>query len=123
MANARIAAGIQHLLVVEDSAIIALELEFSLYELGIARVSQAARPEVALDVLRAGDVDAALIDIMLGDEDGRSVGAELTALGIPFAIMTGLDRVDALRAQFPGVPILTKPFMVSDLEAALEQLC
>jgi len=123
LASAYIAERIRHLLIVEDSALIALELEFTLNDLGIDRVTHAMSVGGALAALAQDDVDAALVDLMLNGEDGRIAIADLMARSIPFAIMTGLDDPDALSMQFPGVPVLIKPFVRADLISVLTEFC
>lgn len=112
------------MLVVEDSALIALDLECSLQELGVGRVTVVADTERALRVLEGGDVDAALVDVFLGNrEDGLVIARPLRERGIPFALMTGLGDARGLQAQFPGTPILPKPFSGLDLIDVVELLC
>jgi len=117
------AGRIRHLLVVEDSAIIAMDLEMSLEELGLDRITVASDAARAIAAIEAGDIDAALVDFLLSAGDGRVVAGRLTDLGIPFAIMTGLGDLDWLRDQLPGVGILTKPFSNEELVKTLEKLC
>ncbi len=123
MAKPHIAGRIRHLLLVEDSALIALELEFSLNDLGIARVTHVLSVAGAMAALAAGDVDAALVDLILNEEDSRSIVAELAARATPFAIMTGMDDPEALWAEFPGTPVLRKPFVRGELVSVLEEFC
>lgn len=123
LAKPHIAERIRHLLIVEDSALIALELEFSLNDLGISRVTHVVSVAGAIEALAVGDVDAALVDLLLNGEDGRHIVAELTARGTPFAIMTGMDDPEALWAEFPGIPILRKPFVRGELVSVLQEFC
>ncbi len=118
-----IAERIRHLLIVEDSALIALELEFSLNDLGISRVTHVVSVAGAMAALAAGDVDAALVDLILHGEDSRIIVAHLTAHAMPFAIMTGMDDPDALWAEYPAVPVLRKPFVRGELISVLEEFC
>jgi CheY-like chemotaxis protein len=113
----------RHLLVVEDSAIIAMDLEMSLNELGFDQVTVVPDAFKAIEVLAAGGIDSALVDFMLGNGDGGIVADRLVELDIPFAIMTGLGDLDWLRERVPGAPVLTKPFSNADLAAMLEKLC
>lgn len=122
MPSAGFAGRVHHILVVEDSAIIAMDLEMSLEELGLTRITVVSDAAKALETLDAGDVDLALVDFMLGGGDGRHVAERLIDLGIPFAIMTGLGDLDWLRDQVPGVAILAKPFSNEDLARTLEKL-
>ena len=113
----------RHLLIVEDSALLAMDVELAAVDLGLERVSIAPDIGQALQLLETEKIDAALIDFFLGSEDGRLVAERLSGLGIPFALMTGTGDLEWLRAQLPGVPILTKPFTHGQLAGMLEQLC
>ena len=123
MPNARFEGRLHHMLVVEDSVIIAMDLESSLEDLGIGRITVAADVELALRAVDAGGIDAALVDVFLDKEDGLVVADRLAGHGIPFALMTGLGASPTLQAQFPGAPILAKPFSGEELVATVELLC
>jgi CheY-like chemotaxis protein len=121
--NAQFKGIVRHVLVAEDSAIIALDLEMVLTGLGIAQVTIASTAAQAVVALDGGGVDAAFIDVFLGTDDGRIVAERLIALAIPFALVTSLDEADRLLAQFPGVPVLSKPFAGPDVAEVLARLC
>lgn len=123
MENSGFGGRIGHLLVVEDSALLAMDVELTAVDLGLARVSIAPDAAKALQLLEAGDIDAALVDFFLGGEDGLAVARRLTDLNIPFALMTGTSDLAWLEAQVPGVPILGKPFTRERLAETLEKLC
>lgn len=123
MADVRFEGRIGHLLVVEDSALLAMDVELTALDLGLERVSVAPDASEALRLLEAGDINAALVDVFLGKDDGRVVAERLAELGIPFALMTGFGDIAGLQAQLPDTPILTKPFMKDQLAETLEKLC
>jgi CheY-like chemotaxis protein len=123
LANARFEGRIGHLLVVEDSALLAMDVELTALDLGLERVSVAPNAPEALRLLEAGGINAALMDFFLGKDDGRVVAERLAELDIPFALMTGSGDIAWLQAQVPGVPILTKPFTKDQLAETLENLC
>ena len=113
----------RHLLIVEDSALLAMDVELAAEDLGLERVSVAPDAGKALQLLETESIDAALVDLFLGSEDSRPVTERLSARGIPFAVMTGTSDLEWLEAQLPGVPILTKPFTSGQLAETLERLC
>jgi len=121
--DARFEGRIGHLLVVEDSALLAMDVELTALDLGVGRVSVAPNAAEALSQLNSGGVDAALVDVFLGKDDGRTVAERLVELGIPFALMTGAGDIAGLQAQLPDAHILTKPFMKDQLAETLEKLC
>jgi CheY-like chemotaxis protein len=114
---------ISHLLVVEDSALLAMDVELTAGDLGLNQVSVVPNISKALQLLETGGIDAALVDMFLGGEDGLAVADRLAELAIPFALMTGSADLEWLKARVPGVPILTKPFTKDQLADTLEKLC
>jgi CheY-like chemotaxis protein len=114
---------IGHLLVVEDSALLAMDVELTAVDLGVERASAAPDASKALALIETESFDAALVDLFLGNDDGRMVAGRLAELGIPFALMTGSGDVDWLQAQMPGTPVLTKPFTREELAETLDKLC
>ena len=95
----------------------------SLLEMGVEEVIVTADVASAFNALQAHAVDAALVDIFLGNDDGRIIADRLEALGIAYGLMTGLGDPEGLQAQRPGIPILTKPFSKEELAAVLDRLC
>ncbi len=97
-------------LVAEDEALIALDLEDALRGFGCEVTSVAPSTAAALEALRAGLPDAALLDVSLRDGWSTPLAEALAAAGVPFAVLTGYDgsRIEqepALR----GAPRLVKP--------------
>lgn len=58
--------------------------------------------------------DAVLLDVNLGGEMTFDLADTLRSRGIPFAFMTGYDRL-ALGTWFPGAEILQKPVCAAQL--------
>ncbi len=112
-----------HVLVVEDSAIIAMDLEQALADIGIARVSLAPGAAEGFAIAAGGDVDAALVGILPGDETGGALVHRLRTDAKPVVLMADFGDEGALRALFPGVPLLFKPFTRADLARMMAQLC
>jgi CheY-like chemotaxis protein len=110
-------------LLVEDDALIALDLEASLREFGCEVAFAAPSVEDALAALRAGRPDAALLDLRLRDRRATPVAAALAAAGVPFAVVSGYDR-DRVgeEAVLHGAPFLGKPCNRADLWATLARL-
>lgn len=114
---------IGHLLVVEDSALLAMDVELTAVDLGVERASVAPDAAKALALIETETFDAALVDLFLGNDDGRLVAKRLAELGIPFALMTGTGDLEWLQAEMPGTPVLTKPFTRNELAETLGKLC
>ena len=66
------------ILIIEDEALVAMELRFVLEDLGHAVVGTAAQAATARDIVRETDVDLALVDIHLSDgPTGIELGRDL----------------------------------------------
>lgn len=102
---------------------IAMDLEATLLDLGIAQVSLAASVEEALALLEAMPVDAVLLDLFLGAQRSLPVADLLARRGIPFALVTGYGDTRDAMAGFADVPRLRKPHTQGELMAILERLC
>ena len=99
-----------HVLLVEDSLIIALDAEEALQSAGVATVTVVSTVNQALLVLESQKIDAALLDINLGNQLSLPVAEELLKRAIPFAFATGYgDQID-FGDQFAAVPVLQKPY-------------
>lgn len=112
------------ILVVEDEAIIAMEVESRLAGMGYEVVGCAASAEQALAIARANKPDLTLMDIHIrGDRDGISVAAELRdQFGIPCVFLTAYgDSATIERASQTGpMGYLLKPFSDREIHAAIE---
>ncbi len=104
--------------VVEDEAPVAMLVETMLDDLGCDVVLSAASVAEALEFVRRGGFDVALLDVNLGGEKVFPVADELRRLGAPFVFSSGYGA-GGLRPDLADAPIIQKPYRLSDLEAAL----
>jgi light-regulated signal transduction histidine kinase (bacteriophytochrome) len=112
-------AGPNHVLVVEDNMIIALDLEGVLQKLGVGQVSMASNVAAALDAIAGDRPDFAFLDLNLGEETSLPVAERLTAEKIPFAFGTGFGDQAELPDHFSGVAIISKPYSEKALRDTL----
>jgi len=98
----------QRILIVEDNALLALELQQAVGQAGFKAVGLALSAAQAIDFIRQGECTGAVLDINLRGETSAEVANELRARGIPFITITGYARPQQ-PAAFEGVPSLTKP--------------
>ncbi|MDP1875451.1 HWE histidine kinase domain-containing protein [Phenylobacterium sp.] len=112
-------AGPDHVLVVEDNIIIALDLEGVLLKLGANQVSLASTVSAALDAIVSDRPDFALLDLNLGDETSLPVADRLKSEGIPFAFGTGFGDQAELPDHLSGVTIISKPYSEKALRETL----
>lgn len=104
-------------LVVEDDALIALDISRQLTDAGFQVVGPAISVSRALGLLSDRGCDIAVLDVNLGNkETSEPVARELKARGTPFIVLSGY-----MREQHPpglqGAPVLSKPASPSDLVA------
>jgi PAS domain S-box-containing protein len=107
-------------LVIEDEALIAMELEEAVRIAG-AEAEVANRIEDALSKIHDGRFDAAILDVNLGGKRSDELAAVLRAAKIPFAISTGYSGED-LPLAFRNVPLLSKPFTGAEVQELLGQM-
>lgn len=109
------------LLILEDEAIIAMMLSDMAEELGAVVVACVRTVEAALKAAHIGDLDAALLDVNLGDgTSGTTVADYLLSAGVPFAFVTGYGNTEKT-ARY-NAPILQKPFAEEGLRQILTKL-
>jgi DNA-binding response OmpR family regulator len=98
------------ILIIEDEALVAMELRYVLEDLGHEVVGTAADARTALNLVRETEVDLALVDIHLSDgATGVDLGRELgQAMGVSVLFMTanpGMVRNGVAGA----IGVLSKP--------------
>jgi len=108
------------LMIVEDQALIAMDLEAMLIEQGMTVAGIWASCEQALAALDSGTaIDAAILDYHLGDENTAPVADALEQRGVPFIF--AMAQGDAiLPARFAGKPTIRKPYDSVQLRSALD---
>jgi DNA-binding response OmpR family regulator len=98
------------ILIIEDEALVAMELRFVLEDLGHEVVAMAADAGTARQIVRENDVDLALVDIHLSDgPTGVALGRELGQdLGVSVLFMTANPGM--VREGVAGtIGVLSKP--------------
>ena len=108
-------------LIIEDEAIVAMALEFSLVMAGHQVTAMADNLEEACAAIALGRPDIALVDIQLGHgRSGLTIAAELQRRGIPVMFATGnvplQPRPDLAWGCFP------KPYRDEELVLSLEMI-
>ncbi len=97
-------------LVVEDTALIAMDLECILIDAGHSVIGPASTVSDALELAERGQVDVALLDIDLHGELVTPVAQKLSDDGVPFAFSTGFEAGGSPLPVFAETPVLRKPF-------------
>jgi CheY-like chemotaxis protein len=102
------------ILVVEDEALVALQLEDMLMEFGCAVIGPASRVAQALELLNGEPVEAAVLDLNIAGELVYPVADELEARGLPYIFVTAYGTSD-LTEPYRSRPVLEKPFARREL--------
>lgn len=115
---------LRRVLVVEDDPILALFIEETLIDHGIAKVTIASTLEQALGVMEDLRPDAIILDVFLADRnDGWALAELVQMLGPrPPIIVFSTGAPDAIPKEIADLgPILEKPYPPEALIAALSQ--
>jgi DNA-binding response OmpR family regulator len=102
-------------LVVEDEALIAFEIERTLEALGCEIVGPVSALETGLQLAQDAAVDAAILDVTVRGGKIYPVAEHLLARNIPFVLASGYGNW-ALPDTLRDLPRLTKPFTTAELE-------
>jgi DNA-binding response OmpR family regulator len=108
----------KRVLVVEDDALLAIDIANQLSDAGFDVVGPATSAAKALRLVGETGCDAAVLDVNLGSETAEPVAHELRARGTPFVVLSGYSS-DQHPPGFHGAPTLTKPARPADLVAML----
>ncbi len=108
-------------LIVEDQALIALNIEDVVRRIGGGVIGCAARLSDALTLVETASWDAALLNIRLAQgETAYPVAEQLQAKTVPFAFVTGWEA--DIDPRYSDVRVLQKPFTEAELENCLRTL-
>jgi DNA-binding LytR/AlgR family response regulator len=110
------------ILIVEDGVLVALDLETLLASAGARIIGPAARVDPTLALMDTFAIDAALLDINLGEEHSLPVAYRLRAESIPFAFVTAHRREDLVPADLHDVPVIDKPYRAAEVLRTLAGL-
>ena len=103
------------MLVVEDEAMLSLELEAMLLDMGCVIAGTAAKLDDALRIARSSEFDVALLDVNLGGKRVDPVAEAIRARGTPIIFVTGYGKTAA-----SGL-VLAKPYDAAALEGMLNE--
>lgn len=109
-------------LVVEDEALVALELSSGLEDLGWSIIGPASSLESARKLAgQTAIIDAAVLDINIAGQLVYPLARELRERGVPILFCSGYDAVDA-GGGLADVPILSKPVNIGALHRTLRDI-
>lgn len=97
------------ILVLDDEALIGMELEAILQDAGYRVAGPAIDVRESLALIEAETIDGAVLDLNLNGERSDPVADRLTELDIPFTYLTG--HADAvIDERHRHAPVISKPF-------------
>ena len=113
----------KRVLIVEDEALLAMELQFAFEDEGGEVVGPALSLMKALEtVTHAREIDVAVLDVDLAGEDVYPIAELLLQRGVPFLFHTAHGSSNLLSGLFPGALTCTKPTLPDTLIAHLMRL-
>ena len=107
-------------LIVEDEMCLAMLLEDLLTDGGY-HVLKAARVQDALKLAGDEHVDAALLDVNLGNEQVYPVAERLNTQGVPFLFASAYGR-SGIAEEYRDFPFLPKPYATDEIIPTIERL-
>jgi CheY-like chemotaxis protein len=111
------------LLIVEDDALIAMDLAVSVSELGGQVVSVAVSARDAMRLVEETDPDVVLMDVRLrGEPDGIEAAQVIQRReSTPIVFVTGNSDAETMRRmrQLGGAQIILKPVLINELRDAI----
>ena len=110
----------KRVLVIEDEALIGLDIAQQLTDAGFEVVGMATSVATALRLVGKVGCDVAVLDLNLGAETSEPIAQELRARGTPFVVLSGAAP-QALSSGFKGAPQLSKPVRLAALLTELRR--
>jgi DNA-binding response OmpR family regulator len=105
-------------LVAEDQPLLALGLAMTLEQAGCAVIGPALSLDAARRCMDGSGLDAAVLDVHLGDANSFPIADELAARRVPVVFLTGYDAT-ILPDRFRGCALQQKPYSCHLLLMAL----
>jgi DNA-binding response OmpR family regulator len=109
-------------LLVEDDALIAMDVEGSLNDFGCQVVGPFGSVVDAIAALRTEQPDCAVLDLNLNGRLAMPIADALSEARVPFLFLSGHSR-DVLPDRHRTRPFLSKPYLERALQATLLELC
>ncbi len=108
----------KRILIVEDDAIIAMDLQFTAEDAGFEVIGPASTLEQGLALAHQGGLDMALLDMNLRNQNSYEIAQLLTSENVPVVFLSGSegdDRPDDIKT----LDVLAKPVDTNNLLAHL----
>ena len=108
--------------VVEDEALIRMDVVSTLEEAGFEIVGEGADGEEAISLAKEHEPDIVVMDIKMPKLDGISAAEKIAELKIPVVLLTAFSQTDLVSraAEAGAMTYVTKPFKPGDLLPAIQ---
>ncbi len=108
--------------VVEDEALIRMDVVSTLEEAGFEIVGEGADGEEAISLAKEHEPDIVVMDIKMPKLDGISAAEKIAELKIPVVLLTAFSQTDLVSraAEAGAMSYVTKPFKPGDLLPAIQ---
>lgn len=107
-------------LVVEDEAIVALDLQFTLEDMGLAVIGPCPSVASGFSAVARRRPDVAILDVQLTDGEVYDLADALHAAKVPIVFHSGHAESGALARRYPGARICPKPSSPQEIERAVQ---
>lgn len=107
-------------LLVEDDAIIAMDMEMSLSDAGWEVIGPAATAEAALDMIAKTRPDVAILDFNIRGGTSEPVATHLLAMSIPVVFLSGDNKTTEI-AGLAHCHVLSKPVSMEEVQRQLNK--
>ena len=109
-------------LVVEDEALIRMDVAATLEEAGFEVVAQGVDGEEGISLAQEHEPDLVVMDIKMPNLDGISAAEKISELKIPVVLLTAFSQSDLVSraAEAGAMAFVTKPFKPNDLLPAIQ---
>lgn len=111
----------KRVLIVEDDALIGLDLTELMQAEGYDVVGLAGSVAKAIELLNQLGCDVAILDVNLGRETSTPIALELGRRGTPFIVLSGAPRAD-LPPELREAPFHAKPVRAKQLFESIRKL-
>jgi DNA-binding NtrC family response regulator len=108
-----------HLIIVEDDAILLMDLEAVLRRAGAKILRLCRTVEEGLTAAEMEGISAALLDVRVGRHPVAPVARRLFQRGIPFVFYTGQPSDDPAIVEWPHSRLVTKPARPQTIVSAI----
>ena len=112
----------KNILIVEDEAILALDLSFVMEDMGASVIGPCHRLRRALEVLGQEQIDGAILDVDLAGEAVFPLADGLARRHVPIVFHTGRNNSSELISRYQGAAVCAKPTQPENVALALAAL-